>query len=65
MKNDCVGVFLRRKKKLGNQLFLGIFLKDFLKFTDFVQKDTMMKYTYIAVVFIIRDVVSRINISPR
>ncbi len=65
MKNGSVGVFLRRKKKTGNQISLGISLQDMLKFTDLVQEDTVVKYTYIADVFIIKDVGFRVNISSR
>ncbi len=65
MKNGSFGVFLRRNKKTGNQISLGISLQDMLKFTDIVHEDTVMKYTYIAAVFIIKDVGFRVNISSR
>jgi hypothetical protein len=65
MKNGSIGVFLRRKKKTEIQISLEIYLQDMLTFTDLVQEDTVVKYTYIAVVFIIKDMGSHVNISSR
>jgi hypothetical protein len=64
-KNGCVGVSLLRKKKTRNQIFLGSILPDLLKYTDFIQNVQKVTYTYIAVAFIIKDVVFHVNISSR